>query len=215
MCRELLLPKLVPMNGTAHGRYSHYSQTTAAIVEKRLRTGKPVTDEMFLEAIDRLEPEFLPLIFMEALARELDPARNRRGRPKFGRPTRNGLIRRLQRIRSIHRHAVLFEGLIERLASGKRFSDHDLAVRRYKEFRRSDDLSLLRGLYRSIYELIEEADFIEHPVLGRLELPLTEGTRRERAAVLTSHVLNNRMGLGALSFQTMMNKISGNSRRKS
>ena len=172
--------------------FSNYSKTTAEIVAGYLEDpGARATDEMFLEAAQRIAPPLLPATYMKMLAIELDPARQRRGRPRSGGQRSAQILLRLRKISRDDVPAGFLIALIKRLESGKAFRELQRSRGTFREFRKRNRDTMIRGLYRDFYAALagEPVDSIEHPILGKVKVPTDLKSKSERARQMTAEMI--------------------------
>ncbi|MBC2667334.1 hypothetical protein H7F51_17585 [Novosphingobium flavum] len=193
--------------------FSHLSATTAdMVVGYKVRYGQP-TDEMLLEAAERIDPPLMSPELMELLRTELDPARQRRGRPRQGIRRAATLTDHLRELARTDIPPRFVELLIGRLTSGKGLREFTRALRAYRTISKLRRDNLIRGLYRIFYERLETATkgHIEHAPLGKVVIPAA-ANRSERALKMTAETMQRLMP-PCPSEATIRNLVSGKIRR--
>lgn len=208
MLRSLGSRSFIAIKLAAMADYSHFSSTTVANVSLYLAAGFSPTDEMYLEAILRLDPSFVTEPQLVALKKELDRKISRRGRPSLSGVTRDDIAAVLLGSEHADVPQVFLQALAERLSSGKRSRNLDQSRTDYRKSRKRDRDSFIRCIYEDIYALLGDAPTCAHPVLGKIDVPTGKGSRSEKALLITQNVLRNRLGEDPPSLGTMMNIIS-------
>lgn len=170
--------------------FSHYSEITAWTVSRNIDRGRTVTDEWLLEAAERISPVLLPPENMRDLRVELDPAAQRRGRPRKAGTRAALLVAKLKKLDRPDVPASFIPALIVRLKSGIpiRYIDRAMRFHRPHSIRQRD--VMIRGLYPQLYELLGTArrGSVTHPILGKIAIPDCN-TRSERAREMTRAVM--------------------------
>lgn len=170
--------------------------------------GRRPTDEMYLEAADRIEPSLLSPSELEAVQKELDPQQLRRGRPRKGAITGQIVGVRLANVSRQDVPIEFLNALSKRLKRlSPRFTEFDREVSFHKRYYRKQRDSIMGGLYREILDLLNGAPQIEHPILGTLDVPDREMARSQKALSMTGTLLHS-FGFDPPSFLTMLNIIS-------
>ena len=192
--------------------YYNLSATTAEmVVSYKARFGEP-TDEMLLEAAERIHPRLMPRLMMGLLRTELDPASQRRGRPRRGVTRARLLSHRLEKLGRTDVAPGFLALLIGRLTAGKGLCEVTRAQRAYRSIRKSQRDSLIRGLYRQFQGLLGDATegHVVHPVLGPVPI-LPASTPSERARLMTGTTIRKLEGHSP-SEPTIGNLVSGKNR---
>ncbi len=170
--------------------FSHLRIITAWTVARSVDRGRTVTDEWFLEAAERVTPALLPPENMKDLRIELDPAAQRRGRPRKAGTRAALLVAELEKLDRPDVPASFIPALIVRLKSSILIREFDLAMRfhRHQSIRQRD--VMIRGLYPQLYDLLGTArrGSVTHPLLGEIAIPDCN-TRSERAREMTRAVM--------------------------
>lgn len=172
--------------------FSHLMKTDAVAVAAYLRRHDKGSDEMYLEALQQLDPPLeLPEGMLTELTRALTPGVSRRGRPKAGAPTREEIAEALTRISRDDVPSPFLQGLAGRLRSGRRYTRLQRSEPHYWQMQKSERIMFMRELYRDFYELLGNAKAeIHHPILGRFSVPAS-GARNEKALRMTWAVMHD------------------------
>ncbi|MBL8656697.1 MAG: hypothetical protein JNJ92_04965 [Altererythrobacter sp.] len=186
---------------------------TAEGLERRIARGDEPVDEFLLEAVGWFDPPLLDPQALALVARELDPRRNRAGRP-----TRRGL--NLGSISDALEHSPRLEALplfraalIDRLRSRRRFTS-DMASRpfglRMIKKRRDDFIRSLYSMFSESFSGDRLTARFEH--LGSLLLGHPDLAPSERRMILVKDVMRERLAMDTPSIVRMFNIFSeGNS----
>lgn len=168
---------------------------------------KRPTDEMLLEAFERIDP---PLLFEEETAAISSILGRKRGR----RPKSDFSIESLAgRIANSNRYDVpkpFLDALSQRLIKAKgltRLAQGFRAQKKIDKLRRND---LICALYSEFWEIQDGKNFVVHPDFGRLDGPETGCSRSERALFMTRNVMDKILGFDPPSTETMLNIITKN-----
>jgi len=186
--------------------------TDARMVADYIESGNQPDDAMYLEAVTRLDPPLVDPAMLDAIFKELDRERMRRGRPRTDAPSRECVARSLESIDRGDAPPLFLIGLADRIRSGKRVPDLRTLKSKYFKNRREERNFLIGAIYMEIYPLIGSGDRIQHKILGELDVPST-GSRSERALQLTQYVIASRTVHSPPSIETMRNMVRINSRR--
>lgn len=187
--------------------FSHYSVTTAPMVDMYVARGGQPTDEMLLEAFERLNCGDMSTEDRAAIVRWLS---RKRGRPTKFHQERQALARRIMQLDRGAMPANFRRALAERIAIGQGITDQKRAISHYqamKSLRRDD---MIRGLYRMIKKQIDDGVEIQVPHVGVFEDPQGGRSRSERALELTHLVLSERLAMHPPAARRMMNIIAHN-----
>lgn len=187
--------------------FSHYSVTTAPIVEMYVARGGQPTDEMLLEAFERLDCSDLSPEDRAAIVRWLS---RKRGRPTKVGQERQALARRIMQVDRGTMPANFQRALAERIAIGHGVTDRTRAISHYREMKtvRRDDM--IRGLYRMIKKQIDDGVEIQVPHVGVFQDPQGGRPRHERALELTHLIMSERLAMHPPAADRMMNIIAYN-----
>lgn len=194
--------------------FSHLSATTAKMVARYVSDGSIPTDEMLLEAAMRIRPALLSGTFMKALRTELDPAAQRRGRPRKGPSRLVLLLLKLEKLDRPDVPADFLASLRHRLQSGQRFRERDRSEYWHRQLRKQRRNSSIRFFYHDLHARLgnRRNGFLSHPSLEDLRIPDCL-TRSERAREMTQEVIRRIYGVSP-SVGTIRNIVSlGNSRK--
>ncbi len=154
--------------------------------------GERATDETLLEIFNRITPPLLRPPETAVIVAILSRKRGRR--PRRGVPSLQWLSRQIAQLDRPDVHASFLSALSERIASPKGFIEFERSRQFDRPYRRQQRDSLIRGLYREFYELIEnDPSSVQHEVLGEVRVPQGIGRRRARAAKMTHEVLRCRL----------------------
>lgn len=186
--------------------------TDAQMVADYIKSGNQPDDAMYLEAVTRLDPPLVDPAMLDAIFKELDRKRMRRGRPRTNALSKECVAHSLENIERVDAPPLFLAGLAGRIRSGKRVPDVRTLFSTSKKLKQQDRDFLIRAIYSEIYPLIGSASRIVHEIIGELEVPDT-GSRSERALQLTQHVIMTRCGHRTPSIDTMRNMVRINSRR--
>jgi hypothetical protein len=190
--------------------FSHYSIIPLSSFFAWAANGKQFTDDMFCEALGLMNPPPLEGDQMARLINELDPkAPRRRGRPLNGAVSRLRLADEIDRLPPCEEQSAFRKLLVARLRSGRRWTEFHRSLRFHKAHSRVNRASMMRGLYKDLYDLVSSSAFVEHHILGRLEVPAEaqRKSRSERALALTQMVMGEVLRLHPPSLGTMRNQV--------
>lgn len=185
--------------------FSHYSAITAEMVARYCARGNQPTDEMLLEAFERIDPPLLPPGETNAIIAIIGRQRGRR--PKSA-PSATALAWCVGASNRTDIPKRYLKELAARLAKRKGLTDLNVAMRFQKKMDKNVRNTLIRGLYRDFYELQDGKGFVRHPILGRIDGRKIAGSRSDRALDMTGTALR-RMAFDPPSVRTMRNIISG------
>ncbi len=161
---------------------------------------------MLLEAFERIDPPLLTgteyLFVVTVLGRK------RGRRPDIAGPAED-LANRLSTIRRNDVHPVFVETLADRLESNDAFPEFDRSLKVHKLLERRKREVLIRCLYFDFRDLLDGRDHIDHPTLGRVDVPQDVRTRSDQALLMTQSVLRGRLGYTPPSLRRLMNIVSG------
>ncbi|WP_227340266.1 hypothetical protein [Sphingopyxis sp. P8] len=104
--------------------------------------------------------------------------------------------------------AAYIELLAFRLSKPKGLTEATRARRAGKQLNKLQRDNMIRFLYAQFRDLRPDGDFVEHPILGRLLIPLNISSRSERALWLVREVMDERLGYYPPSEATIRNIIS-------
>ncbi len=190
--------------------FSHYSIPPMANFAMRARSGDLLTDEMHRDAVLTLSPPLLPRRDMALLLAELDPTQAR----KRGRPVGNRLIRvQLARaVAAVTRPDLPIEVqklLVDRLTSGKRFTDFQRHGAFNRKWKRWHQEILLCGLYITLREPLKAPGPLVHFILGPIDLEPHEktGSPSERALLITHRLARTHYGIKPPSMGRLRNIV--------
>lgn len=187
--------------------FSHYSVTTAPMVDIYVARGGQPTDEMLREAFERLDCRDLSAEDRAAIIRWLS---RKRGRPTKVGQERQTLARRIMQVDRGAMPANFQRALAERIATGKGITDRKRAISHYRAIKtlRRDDM--IRGLYHMIKKQIDDGAQIHVPHVGILANLPSNLSPSERALELTHLVLSERLAMHPPAARRMMNIIAYN-----
>lgn len=175
---------------------AHYSQS-----------GRQPTDEMLLEALQRIDP---PLLFEDEMIAVSGILGRKRGR----RPKQEFSIEMLAyRIAHSNRYDVpehFLAALSQRLRKAKGLTGLFLAIRAQKKIDKLQRGHLICAIYSQLWKMQDGKNFVIHPDFGRLEGPETGCTRSERALFMTQTVMHKILEDDPPSTVTMLNIITRN-----
>ncbi len=200
--------------------FSHIRATTAEMLVGYIQSGGLVTDEMLLEAAERITPRFLTKAYMVALRKELAVGVQRRGRPSKLQPTRIAVAENIAKLKGLGDIRPFLDTLANRLRNGEGLSNLELARRANSKHAKTMRNMMMAALYDSFR--IQDTDgssLVVHPILGSFEILFDrKDSRHERVLKLTDAALRQ-LGEHPPSLPAMKNIISmrrrpGNSRRK-
>lgn len=190
--------------------YSNLSKPPMWSYRRYVREGGRMTDEMLLAAVQTLKPPLLPDADMMLLARELDGGLRRRGRPKGDLLPRKRIATMIATIRHRGLPSEIRQLLVERLASGRRFTEADRGLQFYRASKRANKRMLIRVIYRDVYALLDQRhSIIRHHIIGEIPVPREwqSLSRHERALQITAMILRDRMRLNPPSPVTLRNLV--------
>ena len=174
-----------------------------------LAHGYPVTDEDWIGICDRIEPPLLPKAYAERLHWLLDPKTERRGRPRSDDMTTADLVEQLRRIDRDDVPSAFVESLVERIESGKPYTERDSAWDYHKRWSRKNRDLIICGLYDDISETLDEtADTFVHPILGPAALPEVAMPRHMKVLEVINSLLAGKTDPPVPSVTTMLSIIS-------
>jgi hypothetical protein len=185
--------------------FSNLLKMRPAFLARRFQRGEPITDEMLLDALPRIEPALLPEHEMKAISRILHP---QRGRPPKNAPTRELLAQRVLGADRPDVPPAFLEALAVRLRSQQGLRDADVFhySRRPWEARWRD--SIMKSLYSDFYSLLDGGASVTHRFFGEIEVPRGRASRSEKALAMTRRVMKDRIHFRMPSPGTMRNIIS-------
>jgi hypothetical protein len=192
--------------------FSHYAKIGLDGFAVYLERGERLTDQMWLDVLRQIKPPLLSMQNMTQLVRELDPAQNRpRGRPKGKASVRTFLADRVVQVRRLDIPTPLLGGLVDRLRTGRRYSEFDRGLPIHRRIKSLKRISMIRGLYRQAYTLLNGKMEVEHPILGRSTLPNSAAnlSRSERSLVLAQIWMRDVLRMDPPSIGRMRNLVSG------
>ncbi len=195
--------------------FSHYSKRTMRSISVRVESGGRLTDGMLADAVRLLSPPLLPGREQNALLMELDDTKPRkRGRPRGKIAPRLLLAKKISAVRRHDLPSSVQVALVERLTSGQRYTELQRARPFYVASLRSRRESLIRFLYRELYEILSGAALVDHPAIERVEIPAPEPglSLSERALTWAQQILRDRLHQDPPSIGRMRNIVSRNSK---
>lgn len=178
-------------------------------LERGLARGDKPGDELLLEAVGWFDPPLLNLQSLALVGRELDPRRNRAGRPTRQKPSLESISNALEQSPRLNAVPLFRAALIERLRSRRRFTS-DMAcrpfgLRRIKQ--RRDDF--IRWLYAEFSERFRDGRITAHfEHLGALTLPDMDVPPADKRMMLVKDVMRERLGMDTPSTARMFNILS-------
>src|SRR6266481_7497341 len=168
------------------------------------------TDEMFLEAFDRIDPPLLAEAEARVVRSGLLP---RRGRPRKGTPSVEDVVGSVSGLDRADVHHAFVELLADRLRSGTRWTQARFEEGLLRSREKRERKSFVWCIYQEIYARLSGGDFIDHPVLGRLNVPKAAKSRSDQAREMTQFVLSQRLKRHPPSVRTMLNIVTERNRR--
>ena len=194
--------------------FSHYGLTPALVVHAISKRHR-ITDEDLLEVLKRWR---LPIgrAGHAALRSLLGPKANRRGRPSARVMSKAVLLGRLRRLRTPDFPQAFINVIIERLHTGAEYTRANSSRDYARRWRTPDRNVIICGVYDQIYDLLNGGpSFVDHPILGLIEVPTEiRRTRHEKALKITQDLLAERTKIRPPSLGTMMKIITKNPVRK-
>jgi hypothetical protein len=190
--------------------YSYLSKPPMWSYLRYVRDGDRMTDEMLLAAVETLQPPLLSDADMLMLAKELGGGEQRRGRPKGDILPRKRLAKLIAAIKRRDLPPEIQQLLIERLKSGRRFTEGDRGLPFYRASKRAQKHLFIRGIYRDVYALLDrKPPSIRHHILGEIAVPSDWQSlpRHERALEITAMLLRERLRLAPPSTATLRNLV--------
>ena len=185
--------------------FSHLSATTADTVGRYVQRGGQATDEMLLEAFERLDPPPLSPVDRVAIRRILS---RQRGRPPREAASRAVLAKQVMAIDHPEANEPFRRALSERLTARKGLTEFERALPIHQQRRRQDRDLLIRGLYRLISDRLRHDDNISLPYCDQYSQECSNLSLSERALKMTQAVLRNGEGMAIPGTRRMMNIIS-------
>lgn len=181
----------------------------AAMVEQRLTKDRPATDEMFLEAVGWFDPPLLDEEMLFLVARELNPAAKRSGRP---RTLKTSLTDVAQNVESLER-SDLPEGfraaLVTRIRNRKRYTEFERSVPFFKESAKRKRGALIAYLYREFQTRIgPETTYIHFEPFGLISVSYSDQPPAQRAMELVREVLDERLLMDPPARRRLENIVS-------
>ena len=175
--------------------FSNLSATTAAMVSAYVRSGRIPTDEMLIEAAERIVPTLLPRALMRDLRTELDPTAQRRGRPAKGLPRPRRLLLALEGLQRSDVPEAYLDALATRLETDRRFREFHRASKLQRQLNKRHRDELIRWLYHDLHSRIGSSStgLVSHSILGDLKIP-DEPTPSDRAREMTRTILHHLFG---------------------
>lgn len=187
--------------------FSHYSATTAAMVDMYVARGGQPTDEMLLEAFERLDCDDLPTKDGAAIVRWLS---RKRGRPTKVGQERHALARRIMQVDRGAMPANFQRALAERIAKGQGVTDRQRAISHHRSMQSLQRNNMIRYLYHLIKKQIDDGTGIRVPHVGSFNDPRGGRSPSERALDLAHLVLSERLAMHPPAARRMMNIIAYN-----
>ncbi|MBC2667202.1 hypothetical protein H7F51_16905 [Novosphingobium flavum] len=195
--------------------FSNISVITTDTVVSHLEEGQCPTDEMLLEAAERVTPALMPAMMMRLLRTELGHQAQRKGRPRRNVPRNVLLAHRLRKLHRPNLPAKYLEWLVARL-EGKvpRLSEFQRSLRCHNRIAKLKRNNAIRGIYDDLYPLIREhnSQSIEHPIIGTISVA-PGSTPSERALATTANTVRWLLGYSP-SPATIRNLVSGKNRTR-
>jgi hypothetical protein len=187
--------------------FSHLRATTADMIARFIAKGGRATDEMLLEASQRISPPLMPRMMLELLRTELDPKAQRRGRRRRGISRSALLVHRLEKLNRDDVPRLFADALLARLRSGEGILADPDVVRSLTMRRKKERNSLLQLVYQNFYDLLGDPTQgkLVHPLVEHIDMP-TRGSRSARACKATVLALRW-LGMDPPSPRTVMNLV--------
>lgn len=170
------------------------------------RGGQP-TDEMLLEAFERLDCGDLSSEGRAAIVRWLS---RKRGRPTKVHQERQALAHRIMQVDRGAMPANFQRALAERIATGGGVTERARSISHYRSLQSLQRNNMIRYLYRLIKKQIDIGAEILVPHVGTFEDPRGGRSRSDRALELTHIVMSERLAMHPPAARRMMNIIAHN-----
>jgi hypothetical protein len=174
-------------------------------------SGNRPTDELFLEAFEGINPPLLSKLDTDVVRSALKP---RRGRPLKAAPSVDRVAHRIEMSRRSDVPKDFLDLLAVRLRTGERYTTYDVHIELRRHTDKIERTAFVWLIYDAIYSRLDGGGFVDHPILGRLEVPKNQTTRSVQALMMTHDVLHNRMGGHPPSVRTLQNIITARNRRR-
>lgn len=191
--------------------FSNASRVGPLDIARRLEAGCKVTDELYLQALQTINPPLLPPDMLREVVKELAPDQSRRGRPRIGAP-RLRLEDIADRVEEISRPDVTMTyvtGLAERLRSGKKYREAERALSAHKKIEKLKRDNELMFLYQEIHDVVGDGPEVDHPLLGRWPVP-EHGSRTDRELEVIADISRSLFGRHPPSIRRMRNIVTKN-----
>ncbi len=186
--------------------FSHYSLTDAQMVARYVSRGRRPTDEMLLEAFDRLNPLLLPDAEQRYVRTILSHKRGPRPRIE---QSKRALARKLELTKRSDAPPEYLKALSARLLKTRGLREYQRSVSFYwKHEQRTRDM-FIRSLYRQFFKLDDGSEEIVHPITGRVAVPQARKQKSKRTLAMVREVVGDRFGYFIPSDRRMMNIIAG------
>lgn len=193
--------------------FSHLFQTPT-VTTNTLERGYKVTDENWLGTVARIEPPLFTAAELQDLNHILDPEIERRGGKSIGLLSKP-LIVRLREMERPDLPARFVEGLIDRLATGKRYTRRDSDREYGKRLRKFERDRLIVYFYDYIYDRIKDEDgSITHEVFEPIPISRRGRTKAERVLATLHDFLVGQTAIDPPSESTILRLVSEAKGRK-
>jgi hypothetical protein len=170
--------------------FSQYSAVTVPLVAAFIEGGRQPTDEMLLEAFERLDP---PLLAEEPAAVVHAILTRKRGRRSKRFPPASEVAAMIAASERADVPRSFLDGLAARLKRGRGITNFERQLQAHIKAEKRTREMLIHGLFRDFENVESDGPSVDHPVLGRIEIPPHDGTPRGRNAALVQHVLQNKL----------------------
>lgn len=186
--------------------FSHLAVITDDMVARYELRGGKASDEMLLEAFERIDP---PLVDGNEYRFVAQVLARKPGRRYEITGSASDLAGRMRAIRRNDVHPAFVDTLARRLESDVAYSEFDRGWGLHKLLEKRKRENLIRGLYISLRDMQDGKDHIAHPILGRIAVPQGVSARSDRALIMTQTVLRERLGYAPPSVGRIRNIVSG------
>jgi len=187
----------------------------ATLVAGILR-GHRITDEDWLEVVERCRPPLLRRSDFEILRKQLDPTAERRGTRSTGPKSTNSLIKKLNGISRPDVPPAFIEHLVDRLKSKRRYTKVNDARDYKRRWRTRNRDMIIPGVYDRIYDLLDgDPPSVTHEILGTIQVPdEIRRTRSEKAVQITHDLLGRETTLRPPATSTILKIVTEVPHRK-
>lgn len=185
--------------------FSHLSVVTAEMVGRYAAKALQPTDEMLLEGFCSIKPRFLSAVDNAAVKSILS---HQRGRPSKSAPPRDALAMRIECSNRADVPELFKIALAERVRRKKGLTDFERSRRAFKRSERRKRDMFVDALYRDIIHLLPGNGSVDHPLLGKLQIPDDIARTSSETALHMAHSILVNIGMYPPSERRMLNIVS-------